>query len=270
MRRARIAWLVLFVAALGGGSAPAGPHANGVLIAHLNPDIEYTSTVPCYAGESALRDCRDAITEGPVVPDRAVVWFVLASFDRSPGPVNLAGVDFGFGSFDVRKISFVDYGSCFVDYGSCSDRFLEIPTDRWPGPREGTSLAVTADQGYREDLTEIYWFASYIYEPVAIELTTRPDLESELQGFASKEIPPIMDEISDFGRIGFGEPGYNPCGSGPLSGACCIWGECRITGRDACESQGGIYQGDNTDCFPDPCEHSAIETTWGLLKKMYD
>ena len=104
---------------------------------------------------------------------------------------------------------------------------------------------------------------------VSIELTVRQDSQSA--AFADPSIPPEVDEVTDFGILGFGEPGYNPCAtSGPASGACCIWGQCRITQREACESQGGIYQGDNTDCFPDPCTHDEIETTWGLLKKMYE
>ncbi len=40
------------------------------------------------------------------------------------------------------------------------------------------------------------------------------------------------------------------CGGPPVTGACCIDGECSITTGDGCS---GIYQGDGTDCDPNPC-----------------
>jgi hypothetical protein len=250
------------VLVLGAASAGAGPHANGVLLTHLNSNIEYTTSTPSYAGESDLDDCREAVCEGSVVADRAQVWFVIASFAKSPGPVDLAGVEFGFANFSAGDVSFVGYGACNEDAG------YEIPTDRWPGPREGTSITFTIAPRH-EELVEIYWFATYIYDVVSIELTVRP--LTEVAVFSDPSIPQQVDDVADFGILGFGEPGYNPCANpGPASGACCIWGQCQITQRDACESQGGIYLGDHTDCFPDPCTHDEIETTWGLLKKMYE
>jgi len=249
---------------LGAAAAGAGPHADGVLLTHLNTDIEYTASTVSYAGQSDLRDCREAVTEGPVVADRAQVWFVLASFAKSPGPVNLGGMEFGFADFRASRIS-------FVGYGPCNDGELELPTSRWPGPREGTAISFM-NAPRREELVEIYWFASYVYEDVSIELTVRP--ETETAQFATpgyEGSPSVTDDAADFGILGFGEEGYNPCAApGPASGACCIWGQCRIMQRDACESQGGAYQGDNSDCFPDPCQHDEIETTWGLLKRMYE
>lgn len=45
-------------------------------------------------------------------------------------------------------------------------------------------------------------------------------------------------------------------GSGPptITGACCpVDGPCFISTQVVCEAGGGTYQGDNTDCDPDPC-----------------
>jgi hypothetical protein len=263
--RFRIAGLVVSAWVLGLAPAGAGPHAYGVLLTHLNPDIEYTTSTTTYAGQSDLDDCDQAVTEGPIIADRAQVWFVIASFANSPGPVDLGGATFGFANFSSRDIS-------FGGYGACNDGDLEIPTSRWPGPREGTSVVWTTSPR-SQDLVEIYWFATYVYDVVSVELTVHPQTEEARFATPSRHIDeaPVVDDVADFGILGFGEPGYNPCATaGPASGACCIWGQCRITRRDDCESQGGIYQGDNTDCFPDPCTHDEIETTWGLLKRMYE
>ncbi len=89
-------------------SAGAGPHARGILIPHLNPALEYSFGSE-FEGQSRLRECREAITEGRVDSDKAQVWFVIASFADSPGPVDLGGVIFGFAGFDPSKIAFADY-----------------------------------------------------------------------------------------------------------------------------------------------------------------
>ena len=41
----------------------------------------------------------------------------------------------------------------------------------------------------------------------------------------------------------------------PLTGACCdpTAGTCSILGQATCTSGGGVYQGDNTTCSPNPC-----------------
>jgi hypothetical protein len=246
-----------------GGPAQAGPHANGALIFHLNPDLEYTVSSQGYEGQSGLRDCREAVTEGEVTSERAQIWFVLASFARSPGPVDLAGVEFGFGNYDAGRISFVGYRVCVDRVG---DNFLEIPTDGWPGPRQGTSVAYLPPR--RTDPVELYWFATYVYGPVSIELGLRP--ETDMAWFSDPSVPQQTDEAADFGILGFGQPGYNPCAQGPATGACCVRGECRMVTRSECESLGGSYRGDQRDCFPNPCSGTVIETTWSMLKKMYD
>jgi hypothetical protein len=258
--------LALGLALCGSVPVSAGPHANAVLIPHLNPQIEYTTSTTSYEGQSNLRDCREAITQGQVLPERAQVWYVIASFANSPGPVNVGGIDFGFASFNARKIS-------FVAYGPCSEIWMEVPTARWPGPNEGTSLAVASTTGFHSDPLEVYWFASYVYEPVAIELGPNPSTGSgEIATRPPNIEDPIwdLDPIVDFGKMGFGEAGYNPCAPDqPQVGACCALGDCRLISQSECEGLGGSYHGTGTDCFPSPCG-VAIETTWGTLKKLFD
>ncbi len=38
-----------------------------------------------------------------------------------------------------------------------------------------------------------------------------------------------------------------------VNGACCIDTDCHITNATACANAGGTYQGDGTDCDPNPC-----------------
>ncbi len=251
-----------FVLGVAGLLAPAGagPHANGKLVPHIDATIEYTTSVSSYEGQCDIRDCEDAVTEGQVNSEKAQVWFVLACFADSPGPVDLAGIEFGLGSFDPSKINFVAYGA--------TDPLLELPTSGWPGPNEGIAIAWGTDKARTSRVAEVYWFASYVYGPVAVELSVDPTYD--IAQFGDSNLPPQMDDIFDFGIAGFGQPGYNPCAPpGPQTGACCVWGECRLVSRDECEAQGGSYRGDNTVCFPSPCG-DAIETSWGALKRLYD
>lgn len=54
-------------------------------------------------------------------------------------------------------------------------------------------------------------------------------------------------------------------------GACCFAdGSCAIMTREGCNGEGGTYQGDNTDCDPNPCQAVATESsTWGAIKAQY-
>ncbi|MBM3318898.1 MAG: hypothetical protein FJY75_13705 [Candidatus Eisenbacteria bacterium] len=242
-----------------GARAVAGPHAGGIVLAHLNPAIEYTSSVSSYQGMSGLEECKKAIVEGRVDAERAQVWFVLASFENSRGPVNLGGAGFGFGDYDGSRLQ-------FSGFGPCNDGFLELPSNGWPGPREGTALVFQDPR--RRDVEELYWFASYAYGIVTVPLAPAPHFPSSQ--FASRDTPPVEDEAEDFGSIGFGTPGYNPCGQVSARGACCLFSRCAQMTRDECEGRGGRYLGDNTACFPDPCAEEQIQTTWGTLKKIYE
>jgi hypothetical protein len=44
----------------------------------------------------------------------------------------------------------------------------------------------------------------------------------------------------------------NPCPQ-PATGACCFGAVCQIRTEAQCLAEGGVYQGDDTDCFPNPC-----------------
>jgi hypothetical protein len=60
------------------------------------------------------------------------------------------------------------------------------------------------------------------------------------------------------------------CGGVP-DGACCFAdGSCQVLTSAECSSQGGSYQGNDTDCDPNPCEVVPTQsTTWGQIKSLY-
>lgn len=249
------------------GLAPvsAGPHAYGVILPHIAPGLEY-SFGASYDGQSNLRDCEDAIVRGEVSSgedEAAQIWYVMAAFPESPGPVDLGGIDFGFEDFDACNIE-------FVDHGPCNDGFLTLPSDSWPGPIEGVALLFKFAR--RTEVVEIYWFATYVYGPASIELgPDRTRRMGPIGAFVDTGVPPEEDEIYDYGILGFGEDGYNPYGSpdGDVEGACCVDDMCCVVSRQECEALGGDYQGDRTDCFPNPCRGEPIETHWWKLKRLY-
>jgi hypothetical protein len=234
-----------------------------VLLAHVNPTLEYTSSVTSYAGQSELDDCAEAIVQGVVDETRAQVWFVVASFHNASSN-EVKGVDFGLGSYSSSAIILSDYGHCF-------DRWTEplaITTDGWPGPNEGIAIVSTGGLMNREVL-EVYWFAAYVYSAVTIPLDVNPTtaVAAVLGEVGTQEL------FDDLGSIGFGQPGYNPCNTGPgdPTGACCLWDDsCEILTEEECSSEGGLYRGDYSGCLPNPCDRPAIETTWGVLKKIYE
>ena len=266
--------------AISGISSPAisGEHADARLILHIAPGVEYTSSYSDYAGLSDLRDPADAVVSVPIpvidpdlgylTSDKADVWYVLACFQESPGPVNLCGIGFGFGDFDDGNIEFLKYSSCF-------EEGLEIKSSGWPGSNEGTTLAATSYCKYAE-ISEIYWFASYVYGEVLIPLApNQHSLSSEyvnLGNSSHEEVSVVTDYIYDeahLGKLGFGVPGYNPFSTAPATGACCSGSYCEIITFEDCTSSFGDYKGDHTDCFPDPC-NEVFKVHWGELKKKFD
>src|SRR5690606_20317434 len=96
----------------------------------------------------------------------------------------------------------------------------------------------------------VYWFAAYAYDGEALELRVHPTQGGQ---FADDSIPSEIDKIEGFGIMGFGSnPGLVVCPvAGEPDGACCFPdGTCEITTEADC---GGIYQGDDSVCDPNPC-----------------
>ncbi len=141
----------------------------------------------------------------------------------------------------------------------------------WRGPSEGTAILWELPRIPKTEMVEVYWFATYVYGSVSIEIGENPDPHESINrlAFGDKSATPVQDEVYDWGMIGFGEEGYNPCNWSPQPGACCVGNVCYIVLRDECHSMGGQYGGDNTDCFPNPCDRPAVEIPWGLIKRLF-
>jgi hypothetical protein len=66
------------------------------------------------------------------------------------------------------------------------------------------------------------------------------------------------------GALGWG------CGTLP-TGACCFEdGTCVLLEQEDCETQQGAYQGDVSDCEPNPCEPTVVvPESWGRVKALF-
>ncbi|MFN8547431.1 MAG: hypothetical protein U0527_05530 [Candidatus Eisenbacteria bacterium] len=217
----------------------AGPHLGGTLILHANPAIVFSGEqTDC--GQMNLTDCASATAT--ISGSTPTVFFAVAAFPLGSLP-RLKGITFG-----------IDYPAASIEidgYGSCSD--LTVTDPGWPSP--GTGVGATWGVPVHTTLVPVYWFAAALASgagPASFHLIPHPT-----QGgyFADDSVPAELDPIAAFGSLGFGEAGSAPCPSDlPPIGACCVIGApCRYVSPAECTSAGGSYQGDYTDCDPDPC-----------------
>ena len=233
---------------LSSGAAVAGPNADGVLIVSYHDVITYSDGDPesvCQLIEEfdPLLDCGGAVTNVLTdPPGRAVLWAVYAAFPLQSSP-RLAGVTVG-----------VDYDNSTVflvpgAWESCGDFVLH--DNDWPGPNTGA--AITWNAARTDHLVRVLVFAGYEYygQDTSFDLIPHPNGGGF---FADDDVPSNLDEIADYGRLGFnGDPGYLPCPVDDPLGACCLPDcSCVVTTRDECSSQ-GEWMGPDTACDPNQC-----------------
>lgn len=171
----------------------AGPNQGGALVVHAPPSITYTTDQQSYCGQSGLTFCSqvvDSIASEPEVPR---VWFVLASFDPSSSP-RLKALSYGVW-YDSTRLA-------ITAHGSCGD--FELPDDRWPRPGSGTALSWTQPQ--TDVLEEISWFAGYTYAHAPPDTASFCIIPHPRHGgeFVDDAVPPAIDSIAAYGRLGFG------------------------------------------------------------------
>ena len=191
------------------GTAAAGPTEGGTLILHANPDLVYSPSLE-YCGSSGIESCAEALTRVPADPDAYTVFFALAAFPSASSP-SLTGVTFGV-QYDAQELLVADTGSCGE---------FEIHTDDWPQPGSGTAMTWFTPQ--RQHLVELQWFSAYVLSDAA---STTFDLsEHPTQGgLFGSDGHGHLDEIADYGRLGFGADGYLPCPDGPVPTVESSWG----------------------------------------------
>jgi hypothetical protein len=215
----------------------AGPNTGGMLLLHANPSLT-ASTGNC--GLSDLRSCDAAVIEVPAngVP---TVCYVLAVFPDYASP-RVCVVTFGiqYDNPDVGPVA----------WGVCGNGYLTTTAPGWP--TSGSGVAVQWDEAQRQNILEICWFVS---EPNSIGTIKAAPHPTQPVAFTDDGIPAQSDEAEAYGMLGFGTRGSNPCGHGPLSGACCgADGSCALQSRSACaDLTGHAYLGDYSSCAPNPC-----------------
>ncbi|MEZ4650542.1 MAG: hypothetical protein R3E97_17505 [Candidatus Eisenbacteria bacterium] len=275
-----------------GGTALAGPNANGSLIVALADGVVYTVDIDNYCGATGLQSCADATVS--TTGAETVVMGILAAFPSVASP-RLSGVTFGW-TYDANDV-------VLVANGPCGD--FELATAGWPNSGEGT--AVTWGAAQTGTLVDVYWAAAYNYygNPQTLDLVAHP---SQGAMFADDDVPSNLDPIAALGSFGFDTDGFLPCppdaapgaccftdgtcevvlredcqgvfqGDGtncdpnpcppPAMGACCVEEACSVVSEDMCAQNGGMWLGEGTDCDPNPCVVPVIESTWGTLKNNY-
>jgi hypothetical protein len=228
-----------------GGTALAGPNANGSLILVLADGVVYTTDIESYCGASGLHNCADGITSANTAD--TVVLNVLAAFPSVASP-RLAAVSFGWSyGADVNLVA----------SGNCGD--FELGTADWPGSGAGNAVTFAVPQ--TNLITDVYWVAAYTYygsdtNPQAIVLGEFP---GQGANFADDDIPANVDPIAGLGAFGFYQDGALPCPPDVAPGACCdlASGDCIVVLRDECDALGFEFLGDGTSCDPNPCPQPA-------------
>lgn len=179
--------------------AKAGPNAGGVLLLHANEGLVW-SVGNDYCGLAGLQSC--SLADVRVDAPSAVIIYLLAAFPPATNP-RLAGMTVGIG---------YDASSIFVEHWqTCAD--FELPTGNpaWPAPNSGN--AMTWHEANTTHVVEAGWFVAYSYteDPAILAIIDHP------QGgtiFADDDVPSILDEVADFGTLGFNTDGHSPCPPG--------------------------------------------------------
>ncbi|MEZ4650117.1 MAG: hypothetical protein R3E97_15270 [Candidatus Eisenbacteria bacterium] len=175
-------------------AAMAGPNAGGALVLHRNPSL--LTADHDYCAESGLSSCEEAVVTAPADPDSTVIVFALAAFPAGASP-RLKGLAFGI-AYDPERIVLVDHGTCAG---------FELPDNDWPNT--GTGTAIVLGSAATSLLTPFYWFAAYsLGDTASFALEPHPTQGGD---FADDSVPPLLDSVAGYGRMGFAVPGGLPC-----------------------------------------------------------
>lgn len=248
-RSVAIGALCLFVALLVGLTTPvlAGKNARGALVVHTAemPGTSFYS--PCDDDYDDPGTCENASTQ--VVENLPMFVWLLAAFPDGSDP----GVTvIYFGIEHNLPAGFVQAGGM----GFCGPvGTLEIPDPGWPDDPQnaGNSVAFGSPVAGNR-LFPFYWFGVSDGGFSGAYLGSGINPTGGYAGFVSDDSPGILDEVFNFGRVRWFEPGFNDCPQDPEPGACCfVTGVCEYVLLEDCEVLGGDFLGDGTGCDPNPC-----------------
>ncbi len=261
MRRLLILTLLVAGTAFGVG-ADEGNLSGGVLIAHHNADIQYSVGLDfcdLYSAGNNLASCEDQINRIDINGTQDVsVWYVVAAWDE---PKIWCASEFGLGDFNVEAYYFVDWGVCLPNN-------LEMSTDTWPAPNQGT-IVVATDTRWVGNYLPIYYFAGRAYYVDVIPLSEDPS--QSFGGFGNCSVPAESWD-AELGGMGLFTDGIHLCPP-DATHACCdpITGECWLYTEEECSAANGTWLPDMDTCDPDPCVPTppAVPLSWGEIKSLY-
>ncbi len=244
--------LALGILALICSPAMGARNANGAMVVHTDDSIVYTSSDDyCLTALPTVCEELGTTTNKPVEEAEAVIWF-LAAFRPEADP-GVTTVQFGI----EHNLPSADY---FSGYAACGPDPLELPDGGWPFaggnpevPGQSGNLVAYSGPVY-EHVFPFYWFAA-IGSLSNTYVGSRTYPATDEAKFVDDGNPPIEDLCFNFGRVEWGAPGYNECPQPSVAeGACCFDdGSCTVMLAGDCANAGGVYQGDDTVCDPNPC-----------------
>ncbi|MBU1698628.1 MAG: T9SS type A sorting domain-containing protein [Candidatus Eisenbacteria bacterium] len=192
--------IVLLVLCAFVSSSFAGINEGGVLVVHHDPQLVYSAS----CGDLTLPGDCSQLNPTAAADGTPQKWFVIAAF---PDDVSdrLNTITFGLGQYDPEDLAMGSWGPCDI-IGSP----LEVATADWPDPGEGTAVSWAPDC-LGGEMVPVYWFLTYAYSNGTIPLTAH-----SVHGgfFVECSASPQSDGITDYGTMGFGMAGSNPCPGG--------------------------------------------------------
>lgn len=205
----------------------AGPNEGVVLGVQGNVDGVETNGEP-WIHIPYPQTCAELVPTA--TPDAyGVEWFLVVAVLESD-PLEISTFAFGLGEFDPVVLYIGAFGPTFTNLSP-----LEISTEGWPGPQEGTAVTVGSCICYPEtNVVPVYYFGVYAYAPGTIPLGPfgfpDPAVFTVVDCFCGGE-QPIEDPIEDWGIMGCGgAEGFNPC-EPPTPTEQTTWGQIKAIYR---------------------------------------
>lgn len=232
---------------------------NGFLITHAPSDYSYTldACEGYYSAGWGIEDFDEQVTTMPVSSDPALFYVVAAWAEEKA----FCGIQFGIDESFAGHFYFTGFGSCLEDH-------LELSSEAWPGPGEGTAIVSTTGP-WEGNFFPVYHFLGYAYEEDTIALGGHP--LTGIAEFGNCDMPTLTWPAVCLGAMGVGTPGWY-CGPFyPQLAACCFAsGECLFLSEPDCQQMGGDWLGPGTSCNPNPCGLTpASPGSWGRIKALY-
>ena len=147
-----LAWMGLQMAT---ASSDPGNLEGGVFLAHHPPGVQYSQGVDwcqAYFESFAIDSCSEQHNRIDLDGNegQSSIWYVLAAWNEEK---EWCGAEFGFGEYDPDAYAFIEWGPCSPGEN------LEIPTENWPGPNEGTAVTTT-DTAWSGNFVPVYWLCA--------------------------------------------------------------------------------------------------------------